>query len=353
MQSSLLKTAAALLAAMSLVFSPVSMAAVTNIHFLIPGGAGGGWDGTARGVGEALTKSELVKKASYQNLSGGGGGVAIARLIKTSNSRKTKRTLMVNSTPIIVRSLSKVFPQSFRDLVPVAGIIADYQALVVRNDSHYNAWQQVASDFLRDPQSVKIAGGSSAGSLDHIAVALAFQAAGGDPTRVVYVPYDAGGKAMAALLAGETALLSTGLGEALELQRAGTVRILAMTGSDRISDAPDVPTLKEQGYDVEFANWRGFFAAPGTPAAKVAEYNSLLQQMYATPEWETVRSRNGWANNYVAGPDEFYSFLEGQEENHRLFVETTGLLIIRPALFDCEKEGFRPSFFIVPHSNDC
>lgn len=104
-----------------------------SIHFLIPGGAGGGWDGTARGTGEALTKSGLVEKASYQNMSGGGGGKAIAHLIETA--KNAKDTLMVNSTPIIARSLTGVFPQSFRDLTPVAGIIADYSAFVVRADS--------------------------------------------------------------------------------------------------------------------------------------------------------------------------------------------------------------------------
>ena len=326
MQKKILIKIAVVLAAASLFFSPLSMAEITNIHFLIPGGAGGGWDGTARGTGEALTKAKSLKRASYENLSGGGGGVAIAKLIKTSKSRKAKRTLMVNSTPIIVRSLTNVFPYSFRDLVPVAGIIADYEAFVVRNDSPYQTWKQVAADFTKDPTSVKVAGGSATGSLDHIAAALAFQASGGDPTQVVYVPYDAGGDAMAGLLSGETELLSTGLGEALELQRAGTVRILAMTGAERIDDAPDVPTLKEQGYDAVFANWRGFFAAPGTTNEKVAEYNSLLSNMYNSPEWETVRSRNGWANNYIAGPSDFISFLEGQEKEIGSLMAQLGLL---------------------------
>ena len=59
-----------------------------SIHFLIPGGAGGGWDGTARGTGEALTKAGLVGTASYQNMSGGGGGKAIAHLIETAELRR-------------------------------------------------------------------------------------------------------------------------------------------------------------------------------------------------------------------------------------------------------------------------
>ena len=104
-----------------------------SIHFLIPGGAGGGWDGTARGTGEALTKSGLVGSATYENMSGGGGGKAIGYLIE--NAKSNHGTLMVNSTPIVLRSLTKVFPQSFRDLTLVAGTIGDYAALVVPSNS--------------------------------------------------------------------------------------------------------------------------------------------------------------------------------------------------------------------------
>ena len=118
---------AAALAAGTLAAAPASAADIESIHFLIPGGAGGGWDGTARGTGEALTKARIVGTASYENMSGGGGGKAIAHLIETA--KKQQNTLMVNSTPIVIRSLQKVFPQSFRDLTPVAGIIGDYAAL--------------------------------------------------------------------------------------------------------------------------------------------------------------------------------------------------------------------------------
>lgn len=283
-----------------------------EIHFLIPGGAGGGWDTTARGVGQVLVDTDLISNASYENMSGGGGGVAIAHLINTANSNLAERTLMVNSTPIITRSLSNVFPQSFRDLVPVAGVIADYQAIVVRNDSPYRDWQSVVDDFLADSSSVKIAGGSAVGSLDHISAALAFQQSGGDPRAVEYIAYDAGGDAMTALLSGEADLLSTGAGEALELVAADQVRILIVTAPERLSSAPDVPTFVEQGFDVVFANWRGFFAPPGTTAEQVERYNELFVAMYDTIEWETTRTRNGWINLYYPG-DDFLTFLEEQE----------------------------------------
>ncbi|MCV6627631.1 MAG: tripartite tricarboxylate transporter substrate-binding protein, partial [Cellvibrionaceae bacterium] len=252
----------------------LSAQALESVHFLIPGGAGGGWDSTARGTGEALSKSGLVDTISYENMSGGGGGKAIAHLIETASQKQD--TLMVNSTPIVIRSLSKVFPQSFRDLTPVAATIGDYGAFVVKKDSPYTSFTQVVEDYRKNPRAIKIAGGSARGSMDHLVAAMAFKAAGGEPRQVRYVAYDAGGKAMAGLLSGETQLLSTGFSEALALAEAGEVRILVMTGTERNEAAPDVPTLKELGYDASFVNWRGFFAAPGLSDSKKAEFIDTL-----------------------------------------------------------------------------
>lgn len=310
--------------AMAASFSFSAVAAdMEKIHFLIPGGAGGGWDMTARGTGDALVKSDIVDKVSFQNLSGGGGGKAIAHLIETA--KRQGDTLMVNSTPIVIRSLTGIFPQSFRDLTPVAATIADYGAIVAPADSKYNNWQEVVADFKDNPRKVKIAGGSARGSMDHLVVAAAFKGEGFDPKSVRYIAYDAGGKAMAALLSGETQLLSTGLGEVLEMSKSGQVKILAITAPKRLPAAPDVPTLAEYGNETVFANWRGFCAAPGVSQAKIDEYNAALSKMYATNEWATVRNRNGWIDNYKADQD-FYHFLEDQEKQMGSLMRELGFL---------------------------
>jgi putative tricarboxylic transport membrane protein len=294
-----------------------------NIHFLIPGSAGGGWDSTARGVGKALVDAKIIKNASYENMSGGGGGKALNHMISTA--RRQQGTLMVNSTPIIIRSLTGVFPQSFRDLTPVAAVIADYAAFVVPKDSKYQTWQEVVADFKKDPKTVRIAGGSVKGSMDHLVPAMAMQAAGGDPLQVRYVPYDAGGKAMAGLLSGDTQVLSTGFSEAIGLANQGEVRIIAVTSEKRLEQAPDVPTLKELGYDVSFANWRGFFGPPNLPKAKAVAFQQMLAKMYDTPEWEKIRASRGWQNLYKPG-DEFYKFLENQEEVIGKIMRTLGFI---------------------------
>ena len=294
-----------------------------EVHFLIPGGAGGGWDGTARGVGKALMDAGIIENASYENMSGGGGGKALNYLISTA--RRQQGTLLVNSTPIIIRSLTGVFPQSFRDLTPIAAVIADYAAFVVPKDSKFTSWNEVVAAFKENPRSVKIAGGSVKGSMDHLVPALAIEAAGGDPLELVYVPYDAGGKAMAGLLSGDTQVLSTGFSEAIGLSKQGEVRILAVTSEERLPQAPDVPTIMELGYDMTFANWRGFFGPPGLPDDKAEGYRLMLKKMYETQEWEDIRSRRGWQNLYKPG-QEFYRFLEKQEKQVGALMRKLGFI---------------------------
>ena len=314
---------ASMIAATFAISGSAFAAELEKIHFIIPGGAGGGWDMTARGTGDVLLKSDIIEQASYQNLSGGGGGKSIAHLIETAERQPD--TLMVNSTPIVIRSLSGIFPQSFRDLTPIAATIADYGAIVVNKDSKYTSWEQVVADFEKDPRSVKIAGGSARGSMDHLVVAAAFKGEGFDARKVRYIAYDAGGKAMAALLSGETPLLSTGLGEVLEMSKSGQVRILAITAPKRLESAPEIPTLTEYGNETVFANWRGFFAAPGASQAKIDAWNKALSGMYKTDEWAVVRDRNGWIDTYKNDKD-FYSFLEQQEKQMGGLMRELGFL---------------------------
>ncbi len=281
-----------------------------RVHMLIPGGAGGGWDTTARGVGEALARSGLVETSSYENMSGGDGSKAIAYLIETAD--RQHNTLMISSSPIVLKSLKGIFPQTYKDLVPVAAVIADYGAFVVRVDSDYQDWKEVIADYNLDPRNVKVAGGSVRGSMDHVVAVLAFRKSGADVRRLRYIPYDAGAKAMVGLLSGETHLLSTGLSEATALAAQGEVRILVMTGDVRADSAPDIPTFVEQGINVRFTNWRGFFAAPGFPIERQEYYQQLIAKMYQTKEWEEIRASRGWTNLYIAG-QEFADFLSDQE----------------------------------------
>ena len=232
-----------------------------SIHFLIPGGAGGGWDGTARGTGEALTNAGLVGQASYENMSGGGGGKAIGYLIE--NAESNHGTLMVNSTPIVIRSLTGVFPQNFRDLTLIAGTIGDYAAIIAKADSEFETFSDLVEAFNADPNAVSIGGGSVPGGMDHLVAAMAFEGAGADSAGIKYIPYDAGGEAMnAAILSGEITAGSTGFSEAVELAKAGEMKVLAITAPERVDALPDAPTLKELGYRRRVRQLARFLRSP-------------------------------------------------------------------------------------------
>ena len=300
--------------------------AMDKIHFVIGGGAGGGWDGTARGTGEALTKSGMLKSASFENMSGGGGGKALAFMINT----QPKNTILVQSTPLVLRSITRHEGYvtgsgvlSYKDVTPIAGVIGDYGAIAVAKDSPYKNFKDVVDAYKKNPSSIKMAGGSVRGSMDHLIGALAFQAAGANPNDVAYIPYDAGGKALAGLLSGETQIISTGLGELMGAR--DQVRIIGITAPSRIADAPDAPTLKEQGYDVQFVNWRGFFGPPNMSNKDKKALSTMLGKVMKTPEWEAVRKRNAWVNIYNSDKD-FVKLLEKQTVEMTALMKKLGVI---------------------------
>ena len=326
MLSKFKKLVAILFASVLALSIPSTSFAIDKLHFIIGGGAGGGWDGTARGTGEALTKAGMLKSASFENMSGGGGGKALAFLINT----KPENTVLVQSTPLVLRSITrhKGYVKgdgvlSYKDVVPIAGVIGDYGAIAVAKNSPFKTFSDVVAAYKKDPKSVKMAGGSVRGSMDHLIGALAFQEAGADPNNVIYVPYDAGGKALAGLLSGETQILSTGLGEVMGAR--DQVNIIGITAPERVGDAPDVPTLKEQGFDVQFVNWRGFFGPPGMSGSKRNEIAKMLGDVQKTPEWEAVRKRNAWVNIYNPG-DKFVSFLDKKTVEMTALMKKLGVI---------------------------
>jgi len=296
---------------------------IKHIHFLIPGGNGGGWDKTARSVGKALTTSNLLKSASYENISGSSGGKALSYIIETAPTQKN--TLMINSTPILIRSLQHLFSKSFKDLTLVSSIIADYQVLAVRTDSPLKNWSDILKTFQSNPRLLKVGGGSNRGGMDHLVSAEIFKAAGENPQNIYYLAYDAGGKALDALLKKEVDILSTGFGEVFQRHKKGDVRIIAVTSKEPIENAKNIPTFYSLGIDVVFANWRGFFAAPGIDKEKVKKIQNLLVQMLESPQWKEIQKRNGWINLYKTDK-EFEKLLKDQENNIGIVIRDLGIL---------------------------
>ncbi len=165
-------------------------------------------------------------------------------------------------------------------------------------------------------------GGGSAGGTDHILVGLIAQAAGADPTKINYVPFSGGGEALAALLGGHVAAGVSGIGEFIGQVEAGKLRALAVSAPQPISN---IPTLKEQGVDVELANWRGIVAPPGLSAEATQELVATVSRTVESQPWQEALKTKGWTDLYLAG-DQFGEFLRSEEARTKAVLTQIGLV---------------------------
>ncbi len=282
-----------------------------TIECYAPSGAGGGWDLTIRTVAKILGDTKLVKvPMPVENKAGGGGAVFLTAL----QSMKGKdNVLTVYSPPLLLINLNGTTPFSYKNTTPLARLITDYGAFVVRKDSKYTSIAQVIDDIRKDPTSVKIGGNSSAGSMDHIQFLVVAKAAGVTGLKnVQYISFQDNAGA-AQLLGGHIDLLTTGLGDVRGLVESGDLRVLASTAPTRpqFGIGKDTPTVREQGIPADFANWRGIFGPPQMPAYAVTFWRDAFAKMVKTPEWQKACEANGWVQSY-ADQAEFTKFLEEQ-----------------------------------------
>jgi putative tricarboxylic transport membrane protein len=296
--------------------------AAERLHLVIPAGPGGGLDATARALGNTLTESQLLQSVSFENRSGGGGGKAMAYFVNSGDS--LENTLLVNSAPLIVRSLQGLFPHSYRDLTPIGGLIADPGVIAVRANSSMSSWGDVVAALGDSRKRLFVGGGSVKGSLDHITLSLLAQAGGIDPRKVRYLAYDGGAKALLALMSGEVDVLVSGLGETLAAHQAGTIRILGVTGDSGHQQA-GIASFTEQDVEVVFYNWRGVFAPRNIEPADQQRLVELLTKAVATPTWQKQLDRYGWQTKFL--PDQlFVEYLQEQERQLQAVMTDLGLM---------------------------
>jgi len=297
-----------------------------RIRIIVPGGPGGGWDVVARAAAGVLLAMKAFRAVDVQNVPGAGGGRGIKTLI--NDGKRRQNVILVNSTPILLRHLNGTFPESFRDLTPLAAIIADYQTIAVRADSPYQTLRDLTRAIKGEGRKLAIVGASSPGSMDHVSAATVLQAGGISWREWNYVPAaKGGGDAMTMLLASSHIdALSTGASEVLGQMEAGKIRVLAVTSPERLAGRLGrIPTAIEQGFDATFVNWRGFFGPPALSEEMRAAYAKIFENMIETPEWRRVRDKNGWMDNFIPA-DRFTAFLQEEEQKMKAMLTDMGFL---------------------------
>jgi putative tricarboxylic transport membrane protein len=301
----------------------------TAIEIMAPAAPGGGWDTTAREMQRVMQEEGIAPTVEVYNVEGAGGTVGLAQLV--NDDRGNDHQLMMMGLVMIGAIATNAAPVTLADTTPISPLTAEYEVIVVPADSPYQTLDDLIAAFKADPTSISW-GGGSAGGTDHILVGLIAQAAGVDPTQINYIPFSGGGEALAAILGSQVTAGVSGVGEWIDQIESGELRALAVSGSSAIGNATPqagaatpasvvavAPTLREQGIDVELANWRGVVAPPDISAAGRQCLTALVEQMVASDGWRQTREKYGW-QDFSQSSDDFGAFLT--EENERV----TGIL---------------------------
>jgi len=286
-----------------------------QITLIAPSGAGGGIDGTARLFTRMIEETELVDQPIVvENKPGGGQSLGLAEFI--TNDQSNEHKLLLPSTPIVINHLRKEgnSPHSFRDMTPLAQLVVDYNVIAVPVDSKYTDLKQIFADLKADPSSLTIAGGGSPGSIDHVALMMPALRAGLDVKKMKYVPYDGGSDSIVATMGGNADVLLSDVSTLSEYIKAGKLRAVAIAAPERLEGLyADVPTYREQGYDVEVTLWRGIFGPKNMSQEAIDYWEEKIKALAESDEWKTELDEKGYVNAYKNGKD-FEEYLVKQEE---------------------------------------
>jgi len=270
--------------------------AASATECIAPANPGGGWDFTCRQIGKILYDLKLVDApVQVTNMAGAGGGLAFSTVV---NERNDDPDLIVAaSSATTTRLAQNAFGGSTADQVRWVGAIgADPGVIVVAADSPYKTLTDLVEAIKADPGSVAFAGGSAVGGFDHMKPLLVLKAAGfTDITKVKYIGVDGGADAITQTVGGHTQAMTGDMSEIVGFINSGEVRALAVLTEDRVPGFEQIPTAKEQGYDVVAVNWRGLYVPGGISDEAFNAWGDKLQKVADSDEWKQAMKDNGLA----------------------------------------------------------
>ena len=298
---------------LGLVAPALAQGAVPNsLRIMAPASPGGGWDQTARYAQAVFREAGIIPgTVEAFNVPGAGGTIGLARLVSTE--RGAGDLVMITGLVMVGAIITNQSAVSLAQTTPIARLTAEYEVIAVPANSPFQTLDDLLRAFKENPRAISWAGGS-AGGVDHILVGLLAKEVGVAPTDVNYIPFSGGGEALAAMLGGHVSAGVTGYGEWAAQIEAGNLRALAITSAERVPGI-DIPTLIEQGVNIELANWRGVVAPPGITAQQRQALINAFDRLHASPQWQQVLANNNWNDFYLSG-DAFAAFLE--QENARV-----------------------------------
>ena len=317
---------AAVRAALSFLFVVSSIAGAQDaypskpITMIVPFPPGGVADLTGRPTAASMEKT-LKQKIVIENKAGAGGGIGMAQVAKAKPDGYT--IMMALSSVSVIPEADKILGRApmftLDQLAPIALVSADPTILVVRADSPWKNVRDMVDDAKKRPGAISYSSSGIYGTL-HVAMAMLADSAG---ISLKHVPFTGAGPAITALLGGHVDALATGPGTVIQHIKAGKLRALAGWGAKRIDALPDLPTLKELGYDAEFYIWSGLFAPAGTPAAILQTLRHAAAEAVKDPQFRTAMSAIDTPITYLDAP-EFQKFWDNDAQRLGKVVQKIG-----------------------------
>ncbi len=274
------------------------------ITLIVPWGAGGGTDATARIIGSLLEK-DLGQPVTVVNRTGGSGVVGHSAIANAVPDGYTIGMATVEIGMMHWQGLTELTGTSY---TPLGLVNADPAGLQVRADSPYKTVQDVLAAVKANPGKLK-ASGTGQGGIWHLAIAGLLRDQKIDPAALPWVPSNGAAPGLQDLVAGGVDVAPTSLPEARSLIDAGKVRSLAVMNPTPASLYPNVPTLKAAlGSDWTMAAWRGLVAPKGIPAEARDKLAEGIKKVAASKEYTEFMAKQGYGVIYAA-PDDFAKFM--------------------------------------------
>lgn len=286
-----------------------SVLALDSLKVMVPANPGGGWDSTGRALAAAMQAAGSVKNVQIDNKGGAAGAIGLAQFV--NSSKGDPNAIMIGGMVMIGGLIQNKSAVGIDQVTPLARVTEEYEVIVVPTNSPIKDMKDLVARFKANPGSISW-GGGSAGGTDHILAGLIAKDAGVEPSKVNYVPFKGGGEAVAAIIGGHVSVGVSGLSEFSQHIQTGKMRALAVSSPKKIDV---IPSLKEQGVNVELANWRGVFGAPGITPAQRDALIKAIEAGVKSKAWEESLKKNDWTNTWLAG-DDYKKFIDA--ENKRI-----------------------------------
>jgi putative tricarboxylic transport membrane protein len=296
---------------LSVLLGPASFGLSQAAECIAPASPGGGWDFTCRQIGKIMFDIGAVDQpVQVTNMAGAGGGLAFNYVVAERND--DAELIVAASSATTTRLAQNAYAGMTADRVRFVGAIgADPGVIVVAKDSPYQSLGDLITAIKTKPGSVAFAGGSATGGFDHMKPLMLLQRAGfTDIRKVKYISLDNGADAITQTIGGFTQAMTGDMSEVVGFLKSGDIRALAVLSEERVPGFEDIPTAREQGFDVVAVNWRGLYIPRGVSDATFNLWAERLQKVADSAEWKQAMAANGLAPFTKVG-NNFQNYIDG------------------------------------------